>query len=88
MRRLEHLGDTVLSLVVTGLMREVFPCLRVGPSTVSTYLPRCYLFRCAEQRYALWQKIRALVVGNPTLAHMYASAYRSALTHDWTDMAA
>ncbi|CDO73797.1 hypothetical protein BN946_scf185015.g126 [Trametes cinnabarina] len=26
---LEHLGDTVLSLVVTGLMREVYPCLRV-----------------------------------------------------------
>ncbi|KAI0660732.1 ribonuclease III [Cubamyces menziesii] len=43
---LEHLGDTVLSLVVTGLLREVYPCLRVGPST----------------------KIRALVVGNPTLA--------------------
>ncbi|OSD04578.1 ribonuclease III [Trametes coccinea BRFM310] len=43
---LEHLGDTVLSLVVTGLMREIYPCLRVGPST----------------------KIRALVVGNPTLA--------------------
>ncbi|KAL6309804.1 ribonuclease III domain-containing protein [Sparassis latifolia] len=43
---LEHLGDTVLSLVVINLMREVFPYLRVGPST----------------------KIRALVVGNPTLA--------------------
>ncbi|KAI0677285.1 ribonuclease III [Trametes maxima] len=43
---LEHLGDTVLSLIVTGLLREVYPCLRVGPST----------------------KIRALVVGNPTLA--------------------
>ncbi|KAI0776193.1 ribonuclease III [Trametes elegans] len=43
---LEHLGDTVLSLVVTGLLRDVYPCLRVGPST----------------------KIRALIVGNPTLA--------------------
>ncbi|TBU47257.1 ribonuclease III [Dichomitus squalens] len=43
---LEHLGDTVLNLVVTGLLREVYPCLRVGPST----------------------KIRALIVGNPTLA--------------------
>ncbi|KAH9855085.1 ribonuclease III [Lenzites betulinus] len=43
---LEHLGDSVLSLVVTGLLRDVYPCLRVGPST----------------------KIRALVVGNPTLA--------------------
>ncbi|KAI9000761.1 ribonuclease III domain-containing protein [Trametes punicea] len=43
---LEHLGDTVLNLVVTGLLREIYPCLRVGPST----------------------KIRALVVGNPTLA--------------------
>ncbi|KAI1796132.1 ribonuclease III [Ganoderma leucocontextum] len=43
---LEHLGDTVLNLVVTGLLRDVFPCLRVGPST----------------------KMRALVVGNPTLA--------------------
>ncbi|KAH9948816.1 ribonuclease III [Amylocystis lapponica] len=43
---LEHLGDSVLSLVVTGLLREELPCVRVGPST----------------------KIRALVVGNPTLA--------------------
>lgn len=43
---LEYLGDAVLSLVVTGLMREVYPYVRVGPST----------------------KIRALVVGNPTLA--------------------
>jgi len=30
---LEHLGDSVLSLVVTGLLREVYPYLRVGPST-------------------------------------------------------
>ncbi|CCL98251.1 uncharacterized protein FIBRA_00245 [Fibroporia radiculosa] len=43
---LEHLGDAVLSLVVTGLIREIYPYLRVGSST----------------------KIRALVVGNPTLA--------------------
>ncbi len=38
-RRLEHLGDTVLSLVVTSLVRELFPCLRVGPSTVSIAVP-------------------------------------------------
>jgi ribonuclease-3 len=44
--KLEHLGDTVLALVVTALMNDMFPCLRVGPST----------------------KIRALVVGNATLA--------------------
>ncbi|KAF5393159.1 hypothetical protein D9757_001175 [Collybiopsis confluens] len=31
--RLEHMGDTVLSLVVTGMMIEMFPTLRVGPST-------------------------------------------------------
>jgi len=43
---LEHLGDSVLSLVVTGLLREGFPYLRVGAST----------------------KIRALLVGNNTLA--------------------
>ncbi|KAG2141663.1 ribonuclease III domain-containing protein [Suillus cothurnatus] len=42
----EHLGDTVLGLVVTKLLLEMYPNLRVGPST----------------------KIRALVVGNSTLA--------------------
>ncbi|KAG1752427.1 ribonuclease III domain-containing protein [Suillus paluster] len=42
----EHLGDTVLGLVVTNLLLEMYPNLRVGPST----------------------KIRALVVGNSTLA--------------------
>ncbi|KAJ3490725.1 hypothetical protein NLI96_g1207 [Meripilus lineatus] len=44
--RLEHLGDSVLSLIVTGLLAEVYPTLRVGPAT----------------------KIRALIVGNQTLA--------------------
>ncbi|OSX59353.1 hypothetical protein POSPLADRAFT_1048690 [Postia placenta MAD-698-R-SB12] len=43
---LEHLGDTVLNLIVTDLIRSDYPYLRVGPST----------------------KVRALVVGNPTLA--------------------
>ncbi|KAI0320662.1 ribonuclease III domain-containing protein [Amylostereum chailletii] len=43
---LEHLGDQVLGLVVTELLQEMYPYLRVGPST----------------------KIRALVVGNSTLA--------------------
>lgn len=31
--RLEHLGDSVLSLAVTDLMLRLFPGLRVGPST-------------------------------------------------------
>lgn len=44
----EHLGDTVLGLAVTSLMLEMYPCLRVGPST----------------------KIRALIVGNYTLAEI------------------
>ncbi|KAI0340803.1 ribonuclease III [Trametopsis cervina] len=47
---LEHLGDAVLSMVVTSYLTEVFPHLRVGPST----------------------KIRALVVGNNTLAGISA----------------
>ncbi|KAF9238836.1 ribonuclease III [Melanogaster broomeanus] len=46
--RFEHLGDTVLSLVVTGLLIDIYPNLRVGPST----------------------KIRALIVGNATLAEI------------------
>lgn len=33
--RYEHLGDTVLGLSVTSLMMEMYPGLRVGPSTVS-----------------------------------------------------
>ncbi|TFK62027.1 ribonuclease III [Pluteus cervinus] len=46
--KFEHLGDTVLGLTVTNLMFDLFPGLRVGPST----------------------KIRALVVGNATLAEI------------------
>lgn len=34
----EHLGDTVLGLVVTSLLLEMYPCLRVGPSTVCVYV--------------------------------------------------
>ncbi|KAF9480724.1 ribonuclease III [Pholiota conissans] len=44
----EHLGDTVLGLVITSLLIDMFPGLRVGPST----------------------KIRAMIVGNPTLAEI------------------
>ncbi|KAF8558732.1 ribonuclease III [Imleria badia] len=44
--KFEHLGDTVLGLIVTGLLFDTYPNLRVGPST----------------------KIRALIVGNATLA--------------------
>ncbi|KAF8450253.1 ribonuclease III domain-containing protein [Boletus edulis BED1] len=44
--KFEHLGDTVLGLVVTRLLYDTYPNLRVGPST----------------------KIRALIVGNTTLA--------------------
>ena len=34
----EHLGDTVLGLVVTSLLLEMYPCLRVGPSTVCVHV--------------------------------------------------
>lgn len=44
----EHLGDAVLGLCVTTLLNEMYPGLRVGPSS----------------------KIRALMVGNATLAEM------------------
>ncbi|KII94661.1 hypothetical protein PLICRDRAFT_187496 [Plicaturopsis crispa FD-325 SS-3] len=46
--KLEHLGDTVIEFVVTGLILEMYPFLRVGPST----------------------KIRAMMVGNTTLAEI------------------
>ncbi|KAI9453113.1 ribonuclease III domain-containing protein [Russula earlei] len=42
----EHVGDQVIGLIVTDLLQNEFPCLRVGPLT----------------------KMRALVVGNSTLA--------------------
>ena len=32
--RYEHLGDTVLGMAVTHLLMKLFPCIRVGPSTV------------------------------------------------------
>ncbi|KAJ3485269.1 hypothetical protein NLJ89_g11915 [Agrocybe chaxingu] len=46
--KFEHLGDTVLGLTITNLLMDMFPGLRVGPST----------------------KIRAMIVGNPTLAEI------------------
>ncbi|PPQ72776.1 hypothetical protein CVT24_012802 [Panaeolus cyanescens] len=46
--RLEHLGDTVLGMTITQLLMELYPGLRVGPST----------------------KIRAMIVGNATLAEI------------------
>ncbi|KAJ7044842.1 ribonuclease III domain-containing protein [Mycena alexandri] len=46
--KFEHLGDSVLGLVVTSLMLEMYPGLRVGPST----------------------KVRAMIVGNATLAEI------------------
>ena len=33
-RSFEHLGDSVLGLVVTDLLRDTFPYLRVGPTAV------------------------------------------------------
>ena len=46
MIRLEHLGDSVLSLAVTKLIGSVFPSLRVGPSTVRfTFVIVCARYR-------------------------------------------
>jgi hypothetical protein len=62
--RLEHLGDTVLNMVITNYLQKVYPLLRVGPSTVRLLaLPFQYLLISS-------QKIRSLVVGNFTLAAM------------------
>lgn len=68
--RLEHLGDSVLGLCVTSLIREMYPRLRVGPATVSEQ--NLYLASDLLQLRLLVQKIRAIVVGNPTLAAMLA----------------
>ncbi|KAJ7462111.1 ribonuclease III domain-containing protein [Mycena latifolia] len=46
--KFEHLGDTVLGLVVTSLILQMYPGLRVGPAT----------------------KVRAMIVGNATLAEI------------------
>lgn len=64
--RYEHLGDTVLGLVVTSLLLEMYPNLRVGPSTVRRFSSSTH----AKDAYLLcrFQKIRALIVGNSTLA--------------------
>ncbi|OJT05391.1 hypothetical protein TRAPUB_3832 [Trametes pubescens] len=63
---LEHLGDTVLSLVVTGLLREVYPCLRVGPST--SFVGGLYLDQGLEAAKA-WL--------NPLLRPFLVLAYRT-----------
>jgi hypothetical protein len=63
--RLELLGDAALNLVVTTLLRELYPHLRVGPSTVCR-LDRGTRFSIHRAR----QKTRANVVENVTLAAM------------------
>jgi hypothetical protein len=71
--RYEHLGDTVLGLAVTSLMLEMYPGLRVGPSTVRFPTPAATTAARGCQLTApnyLLQKIRALIVGNYTLAEM------------------
>jgi ribonuclease-3 len=63
--RYEHLGDTVLGLVVTSLLLEMYPNLRVGPSTVRRFFLNDAKDACLLYHF---QKIRALIVGNSTLA--------------------
>jgi hypothetical protein len=41
-KRLEHVGDQVLGLIVTDLLQSEYPYLRVGPSTVRI------VFSCAH----------------------------------------
>lgn len=55
---------------MTSLIREMYPRLRVGPATVSEQ--NLYLASDLLQLRLLVQKIRAIVVGNPTLAAMLA----------------
>ncbi|KAH0840165.1 ribonuclease III [Lanmaoa asiatica] len=62
--KFEHLGDTVLGLIVTGLLLNMYPGLRVGPATVRAIFPNWH------RPYPSFtvQKVRALIVGNTTLA--------------------
>ena len=67
--RFEHLGDTVLGLVVTTQIQQMYPGLRVGPSTVRPLLA----VSASSLIFLSSQKIRALVVGNQNLAAMCVS---------------
>jgi hypothetical protein len=67
--RFELLGDTVLGLVVTELLLcDMHSGLRVGPCTVRM---SSIIFLRQILQIILFQKIRALIVGNATLADMY-----------------
>lgn len=68
--RFEHLGDTVLGLSVTRMMMDIYPGLRVGPSTVSICINSFPMISSADRNAGHVQKIRAMVVGNSTLAEM------------------
>ncbi|KAG6856785.1 hypothetical protein H0H87_000753 [Tephrocybe sp. NHM501043] len=89
--KFEHLGDAVLGLCVTNLLMQMYPGLHVGPSTVSAQS----LYGMPHQHPAIRgcldtvrtinntpssQKIRALIVGNATLADM--SSYIGGLYHE------
>ncbi|KAF8897912.1 ribonuclease III domain-containing protein, partial [Infundibulicybe gibba] len=56
----EHLGDTVLGLVVTSLMLEMYPGLRVGPSTkIRALIVGMQLWpKCESLRYKLPDRLR------------------------------
>ncbi|TFK55402.1 ribonuclease III [Heliocybe sulcata] len=57
--KLEHQGDAVLSLVVTDLMREEYPYLRVGPSTkVRSLVVTNAAVAAISQRYRLSDRLR------------------------------
>uniref|UniRef100_A0A0W0FX36 Uncharacterized protein n=1 Tax=Moniliophthora roreri TaxID=221103 RepID=A0A0W0FX36_MONRR len=52
--KFEHLGDSVLSLVVTDLLFEMYPGLRVGPSTkVRAMIVNNQILAAISQRYKL-----------------------------------
>lgn len=57
---LEHLGDSVLNMVVTSLLQEVYPYLRVGPSTkIRSLVVGNYTLATITRVYRLNDRIRS-----------------------------
>ncbi|KAF6761927.1 ribonuclease III domain-containing protein [Ephemerocybe angulata] len=57
--KFEHLGDSVLGLVVTNLMFELFPGLRVGPSTkIRSLVVSNFTLADISKRYRLPDRLR------------------------------
>ncbi|KAJ7118544.1 ribonuclease III domain-containing protein [Mycena crocata] len=87
--KFEHLGDSVLGLVVTTLMQEMYPGLRVGPSTkVRAIIVGNANLAEISVKYKLHEKLRlhpAQAIALRASTHVQADVFESFIGGLYTD---